>query len=76
MTNASSSFAGTFATYSTGQILYATDNWGSVFGLIAIVYFATTAVYLAWASSDNQFDNLDTAEEDAKAMAIPKGPWR
>ena len=56
-TNAGSSIAGTFSTYATGQILFATNgNWSSVFVTIAAVYSASSLLYLAWASADNQFD--------------------
>jgi nitrogen fixation-related uncharacterized protein len=79
ITNASSSFAGTLSTYSTGQILYATDNWAFVFIVISAVYCATGGLYLAWASSENQFDDLPLASDgnsNGSFGAIPKGPWR
>lgn len=74
ITNASSSFAGTFSTYTTGRILDATESWAAVFVLIAAVYTATAGVYLAWASADNQFDQLESA--GSSTVSIPKGPWR
>lgn len=56
-TNAASSISGTFSTYATGQILFATNgNWSSVFITIAAVYSASSILYLLWASADNQFD--------------------
>lgn len=76
ITNSANSFAGTLSTYATGQILYATQSWASVFILIATVYSASAGVYLLWASSDNQFDNLDSNSAGNSALAIPKGPWR
>eukprot|EP00892_Ulva_mutabilis_P002002 jgi/Ulvmu1/11802/UM080_0013.1 len=64
-TNAASSIAGTFSTYATGRVLYATNgNWSSVFVIIAAVYSASSLLYLLWASSDNQFD----APVEAKAV--------
>lgn len=74
ITNASSSFAGTLSTYTTGRILDATESWAAVFVIIAAVYTASAGVYLAWASADNQFDDLEPA--GGSQAAIPKGPWR
>ena len=56
ITSASSSAFGCVSTYATGVLLDMTHSWAIVFEAVALVYIGTTAMYVAWASADNQFD--------------------
>jgi len=56
ITNALSSLMGTCSVYGTGLILEATGSWELVFSLVAGFYVFGAVGYLAWASSEQQFE--------------------
>ena len=47
--------AGSASIYATGQILHETHDWGLVFASTSALYLMGAGVYLAWASSEEQF---------------------
>jgi ACS family sodium-dependent inorganic phosphate cotransporter len=55
LSNGLASIAGSASIYATGLVLHHTHDWSLIFSAAAVTYVLGAGVYLAWASSEEEF---------------------
>lgn len=56
LSNGLASIAGSASIYATGLVLHQTHDWSLIFGAAAVTYVLGAGVYLAWGSSEEEFE--------------------